>query len=363
MPRRRARCWETLALIAAVAAAVLAAAVGCSGESPRLEREFIVFGSSAELSLRGATQPSMEDAADAVERLLAEYDRDWHPWRDSALVELNRALAAGHTHRTIDSIHMLIEQSRPLVHSSGGLFDPAAGGLVRAWRFHSSDWPATAAPDERAIAAWRAAPPRFDDLHIDGLAVSASNNLLQLDFNAIAEGVAAAQASRMLRDLGIRHALFDLGGDVIAIGDAGGRAWRVALRDPGGDALGWVELADGEALFASGSYAKYREDDGRRRPHLLDPRSGVPVEGAAASAVLADDPVLADAAATALMVAGAAGFDATLTDMQLYCALLLTDDDVLHISRALERRLTLLRRPMQIRIVEGPQRCAGDAPR
>ncbi len=345
-----------------LAASVLAVAVGCSVEAPRLQREFVVFGSSAELSLRGASQPTMAAAADAVERLLAEYDRDWHPWRASALVELNGALAAGHTHRTIDSIRMLIEQSRPLVRSSGGLFDPAAGGLVRAWGFHGSDWPATAPADERAIAAWRAAPPRFADLHIDGLAVSASNNLLQLDFNAIAEGVAAAQASRTLRDLGIRHALFDLGGDVIAIGDAGGRPWRVALRDPGGSALGWVELADGEALFASGSYAKYREDGGRRRPHVLDPRSGEPVAGAAASAVLAADPVLADAAATALMVAGDAGFDSLLADMQLHCALLLTDADVLHISRALERRLTLLRRPTQMHVVEGPQRCAGDDP-
>lgn len=337
---------------------LLAAVVGCSPDAATLQREFLVFGSSAELSVRGAEPPAMATAADAIERLLAEYDRDWHPWRDSALVELNRALAAGHAHRTLESIGLLIEQSRPLVERSGGMFDPAAGGLIRAWGFHASEWPPTAAADERAISAWRATPPRFEDLRIDGLLVSASNRLLQLDFNAIAEGVAAGQAVRSLREHGIDHALFDLGGDVIAIGDAGGRPWRVALRDPRGNALGWVELADGEALFASGSYAKYREDDGRRRPHVLDPRSGEPVAGSAASAVLASDPVLADAAATALMVGGAAGFDTLLAGMQLHCALLLGDDDVLHISSALAQRLTLLRQPARVRVVDGPAQCS-----
>jgi thiamine biosynthesis lipoprotein len=357
MPRQSAVSSKEFASISLAAVFLLAAVVGCSPGTATLQREFLVFGSSAELNLRGAPS-ALANAADAVERVLAEYDRDWHPWRESALVELNRAIAAGKPHRTIDSIRMLIEASRPLVRSSAGLFDPAAGGLVRAWGFHSSEWPTTAAPDAHAIAAWRAAPPRFEDLRVDGLQVTASNRLLQLDFNAIAEGVAAGRVVRILREHGIDHALFDLGGDVIALGDAGGRPWRVALRDPRGDALGWVELADGEALFASGSYAKYREDAGRRRPHVLDPRSGEPVVGSAASAVLAIDPVLADAAATALMVGGAADFDTLLAAMQLRCALLLTDDDVLHISSALAQRLTLLRQPARVRVVAGPPRCS-----
>jgi thiamine biosynthesis lipoprotein len=337
------------------AVALLALALcGCARE-PRTTREFIVFGTRVELTLRG--EGDLEAAADAVQRLCSQREADWHPWRDSALTRLNAALAAGAPHETQPSVVALIDAARPLVAGSGGLFDPAAGALFAAWGFHTSDWPARGAIDAATIAAWPAKRPRFDALRVDGLRVAAPGVTLQLDFNAIAEGVAAREALDLLRARGVRHALLDLGGDVAALGDAGGRAWRVALRDPRGGALGWVELGDGEGLFASGGYAKYREDGAVRRPHVVDPRSGRPVEGSAASAVLSTDLPRADAAATALMVAGREGAAALASGMRLGCVLLLTDDDELLLSEGMLGRITLLREPARRTVLPGPAGC------
>lgn len=334
---------------------LLALALAACAAEPQVAREFLVFGTSAEITLRG--DGDLEGAADAVQRLWSGHDADWHPWRESALTRLNAALAAGMPHETLPSVVALIDASRPLVADSGGLFDPAAGALFAAWGFHTGEWPARGAVDRAVIDAWPASRPRFDALRVEGLRVSAPAGALQLDFNAVAEGVAAREALALLRARGVRHALLDLGGDVAALGDAGGRAWRVALRDPRGGALGWVELGDGEGLFASGGYAKFRDDGGVRRPHVVDPRSGRPVEGSAASAVLSADLPRADAAATALMVAGRGGVAALAAGMRLGCVLLLTDDDELLLSEGMQQRITLLREPARRTVLPGPAGC------
>lgn len=340
----------------AIALAALLALAACDRPA-ELHREVLVFGTTATLALRGPAPGPLAHAADDVERLLAAREREWHPWRESDLTRLNAALARGEAATTVPSILDLLARARPLVAESEGSFDPAAGALVRAWGFHTGDWPSQVAIDAAVIDAWPTRRPRFDALEVDGARVHAAGAPPQLDFNAIAEGLAAEQALSLLRGHGVHSALLDLGGDVVALGDAGGRAWRVALRDPGGGVLGWVDLADGEALFASGAYAKFRVDGARRRPHVVDPRSGRPAEGSQASAVLLDDPVRADAGATALMVSGEAQFARRVEGMRLRCALLLTDDDVLHLTAGLERRLVLLREPARKVVHPGPENC------
>jgi thiamine biosynthesis lipoprotein len=318
----------------------------------RLDREFLVFGSSAELSLRGDSPDALRDAADAIERRLAELHRDWHPWQESALMALNRGLARGDRVPVPGSLLRLIATSAPLVQQSGGRFDPAAGGLISLWGFHADTWPARGpAPPPAALDAWLAQRPRLEDLSIVGDTVRSDNPAVQLDFNAIAEGAAIEDAFDILRQHAVSHALIDLGGDVGALGDAGGRPWRVALRDPRGGALGFVELGDGEVLFASGGYHKFRETVGVRLPHVVDPRTARPVVGTSATAVLHRSPTRADAAATALMVAGPAEWQQVSASMGLGCVLVLADDDTLYLSRAMHARLQLLRQPARVQAV------------
>jgi thiamine biosynthesis lipoprotein len=344
----------------AVLGACVLLALGACADEPELRRQVMVFGTLANLTLRGPTADALGPAADAVERGLAAHDRDWHPWRESDLTRLNAALARGEAYRPLPSVLDLVARARPLVAESEGSFDPAAGALFRAWGFHTGEWPSRVAVDRGVVDAWPRRRPRFENLRVEAGTLRSPDVLLQLDFNAIAEGVAGAQAMATLRARGVGSALLDLGGDVVALGDNAGRPWRVALRDAGGGVLGWVELGDGEALFASGSYAKFREDAGVRRAHVVDPRSGQPVDGSRASAVLLDDPVRADAGATALLVSGAGEFARRVSGMRLRCALLLTDDDVLHVTAGMERRLVLLREPARTQRHPGPASCRAD---
>lgn len=316
--------------------------IGCGGHDAPMREQWQVFGGAAELQLPAGTPEAQRiDAARALAAHWQARESDWHPWRPSALTRFNAGLATEGEAMAAPALRPLIERSRPLLAQSSGAFDPGIGRLVAAWGFHTSDYPIrTPAPDEALLSAWAERPDSLDDLHCDtGWRCATSAPALRLDFNAMAEGLALEEGAALLQGLGVDGALLNLGGDVLALGRNGDAPWRVGLDDGEDGVLGGVELHDGEAFMSSGRYAKFRKaPDGERWPHVVDPRTGQPARGARLSAVLHIDPVRADAAATALMVAGPEGFEATVRGMGLGCALLIDADGRAWITAGMARR-------------------------
>ena len=95
------------------------------------------------------------------------------------------------------------------------------------------------------------------------------------------------------------------GGDLRVLGSRRGKPWRVGIQAPRAAGLiGVVELEPGEAAFTSGDYERYYEYEHRRLHHILDPATGYPADHTQAVTVIATTGLAADAAATALLVAG-----------------------------------------------------------
>lgn len=325
--------------------------LGCSPEQRVWHQELLVFGSSMQLTIADAPADAVAASSAEIARRMAQRNSEWHAWKLSDLTRINAAFAAGLPARAPPSVRALIARSQALSAQVDGAFDPAIGGLIAAWGFHTSDYPIRSAPPAAVeIEQWLHEQPRISDvvLHRDGM-VSSTNRAVQLDFGAIAEGAASQEIQAILAEHGIGNALITMGGDVSALGSNGGEPWRVGIVDPRGGVLAGVLLGDGEALFSSGDYNKYRADSdlGTRLPHIINPLTGRPAQGTAATAVLHHDPVLADVAATTLMVVGRDGFESTARKLGIHCAMLLGDDDTLYITSAMRERITLLRQPVK----------------
>ncbi|MCX7033949.1 MAG: FAD:protein FMN transferase [Arenimonas sp.] len=333
-----------------MAACVLAALAACSRGPAPVTEEIHVFGSTTQIEIRGAEPAKARAAIAELSALLTRREGEWHAWMPSDVTRINAAFAAGQSAPAPASVIDLVERSKPLSEASDGLFDPAVGGLVAAWGFHTSTYPVlTPAPTEETLEQWRAQRPGIADVQVRGDRMQSSNPRVQLDFGAIAEGAAAESAMALLARHGIEHALVSLGGDVMALGDGDGQPWQVALRDPFGGVLGGVALQDGEALFSTGNYSKFRDSpSGARWSHILDPRTGHPARGAAAVVVLHTDPLRADTGATALFVAGPAGFERLARRMGLACALMVTEENEMLVTAAMASRLELLRDPVPL---------------
>lgn len=124
------------------------------------------------------------------------------------------------------------------------------------------------------------------------------------DLSAIGKGYAVDRVAERLRALGYRDFLFQLAGETIA----GDQPWQVALEqpDPTARRIGRTIALCREALATSGNYRQFVYDKkGQIRSHLIDPRTGLPVQRPfSAVSVIAPDAATADAWATACFVLG-----------------------------------------------------------
>jgi thiamine biosynthesis lipoprotein len=164
------------------------------------------------------------------------------------------------------------------------------------------------------------------------------------DLGGIAKGAILDLTIALLRESGVENAIINIGGDLTVLGDIHGRAARIGIRSPVAETpLGWLDVADGETVVTSGDYERFFEYQGQKYQHILDPKSGFPIQHTASVTVIHRDPVLADAAATALVVAGMAEFDQTCAALGITQAILIDSSGELRLTADMDRRVNWVR--------------------
>ena len=280
--------------------------------------ELFVFGTIVEIKLWGASQQQANTAFSELQQIFQAMHRDWHAWEPGKLTLINKDFANGQTATANADIVAMIQGSQRVEELTAGRFNPAIGALIRLWGFHTSDYPIMGPPpSQEQISAVLDRKPSSLDIRIDGLELSTDNPSVQLDFGGIAKGYAVDLTVAHLRKLGINNAIVNAGGDLRAIGSHGDRPWRVAVRKPGGGSIGFIEVRGDEAIFTSGNYERFRQDQNERYPHILDPVTGWPAKDIASVTVISNEGLLADAAATALVVAGLDGWPEVASALDL----------------------------------------------
>lgn len=309
-----------------------------------LHRRRPLFGSLAEVLVRPVRGGALaaDRAVDAAMAGLERLNREWNAWKPGELGRLNKALAQGRSEQVAPDLLALIRLSQAMERRTGGLFNAGIGGLVGAWGFHDDVMRPGHRPAASALAPWQRAAPSLNQLVIDGARVGSDQPRLQLDFGAIAKGVAIDRALDTLSAHGVRDAVVNLGGNLATRGSAGGRPWQIGIRDPQDEGLvALVATREREAVVTSGSYERFRVLDGERMTHIIDPRRGEPAPGLVSVTVLHPSAALADAAATALLVAGPAGWRPLARRLELRQVLVIGADGRGAVTEALAPRLTL----------------------
>lgn len=212
-----------------------------------------------------------QPAIDEVRRIEQKYSR-YLP--DSFASRINAA-AGGAPVAIDDETHALLAFGHQLHAQSEGRFDLTSGVLRRAWDFQAQRVPTPAEVDALRIhVGWSA-------VELEAAQVRLPRAGMQIDFGGIGKEYAADRAAAALIAAGARHGFVNLGGDVRGIGAApDGSAWRIGIQHPraaGGEMIGAIDVTTG-AVATSGDYERYFEHDGRRYCHLLDARTGWPVE-------------------------------------------------------------------------------------
>jgi thiamine biosynthesis lipoprotein len=327
---------------------------GCSQPAdPARHRQFFALGTLIEVTYYGIDGDAAERASQELEQLFRRMHADWHAWQPGRLQDTNRRLSTGEAFPADPVLLPLLEKANHLSRLSDGLFNPTIGMLVSLWGFHSDERPAGPPPDREVIKALVSEQPAVADVMLDGGNLQSSNPAVRYDLGAIVKGYAIDQGIGRLRELGIHNAIINAGGDLHAIGRHGNRPWNIGIRDPRGPGvLASIELRDEESVFTSGDYERYFEYDGRRYHHIIDPRTGYPADSVTSVTVLHTDATTADAAATALFVAGPENWHAIARRMGIRYVLLIDANGTLHMNPAMQERIRFDTEPAEIRLSE-----------
>ena len=240
-----------------------------------------------------------------IEGTLSMVDGSMSTYRpDSELMRFNQN-KAWENFKPSKPLATVMTEAMRISELTEGAFDVTVGPLVDAWGFGPSGH--RRKPDEIALRSL-GLKIGYQKLIVNAEGMKKRMSGMQCDLSAIAKGYAVDQVTEAVEALGYANFMVEVGGEIVARGvNATGKPWRIGIErpDPTNRTISRVVDLSNMALATSGDYRNYREIDGKRVSHVLDPRTRRPIAHRLASvSVLHPSCMTADAWATALNVLG-----------------------------------------------------------
>lgn len=315
------------------------------------------FGLSTMITVEVQAKPKKaEQFVLDLQALTDVHQLQYYAWGQGELNEINNHLANNDCAKNISPDMMsLFTHSKKLNANSEFLFEPAIAPLVEVWGFHDASKMTEQIPDEAVIQEILNKLVSMQNLEYSHNEICPAAPT-KIDFGAIGKGWTAAKAMKLISDYKIENILVDFGGDIILKGHNNNKqAWKIGLRDPDQQAPpARIELqteGDVVAVFTSGDYERMYIQNGQRFHHILDPRTGYPANKLRSVTVVHNDPVKADAAATALFIAGTE-WKKIARSMSIENVLVIFPGKKVEITQSLQDKTVWLDTTYQINIIE-----------
>lgn len=291
-------------MLAALILASLVMGGGCRRSTPQEER-FAVMGTFASVMTGAEESDRTAEYAQVCAEIMREIEAQLSLYRkDSELSRLNARAGLGPVPVGAHLRANLVLALR-FGELSGGAFDVTVGPLVKMWGFSGGKPPTEWVSAERIGETRRRVDYRRIRLQGDEVSLEGTN--MVVDLGGIAKGYAVDQCCDELRRRGARNFVVNLGGNMRCFGrPKASRSWQIGVQNPfrPHEVIGRLDLGDGVAVATSGNYERFVMIGDRRCAHIIDPRTGLPVEGIAGVTVLAATAAEADALSTSLFVLG-----------------------------------------------------------
>ena len=241
-----------------------------------------------------------------------------------------------------DETAKLIARSADIGRQTDGAFDITLYAVSKEWGF-TMETDSLHVPDDETIKRLLKSSGS-DKLSVFENTVTVTGGA-QTDLGGIAKGYAAGRAAEILEQNGVESAILSLGGNIRAVGSKpDGSPWIVGIKDPENTSqLAASVSATDRAVVTSGGYERFFEANGKVYCHIIDPKTGYPVQSDILSAtVIGCDDALCDALSTAFVVMGqkkSAEYLNTHTDTD---AVLITADHTIYVTKGISEAFSLI---------------------
>ncbi|MDO4680491.1 MAG: FAD:protein FMN transferase [Aerococcus sp.] len=223
-------------------------------------------------------------------------------------VEKINAAAGSHPVKVTQDTINLVKRGIEIAKESGGLFDITIGAVTNLWQIGSDN---ARVPSEDEIK--QALPlVNYKDIELDeaNQTVYLKKKGMRLELGGISKGYIGSQVATLLKKEGVTSAIANLGGNVALVGNhpTNKDGWTVGIQDPDkkrNQVVGSKLVKGDTAVVTSGIYEQYLEKDGKTYHHIIDPRTGYPLDNNVASVtVFAPSSFDGDSYSTALFMMG-----------------------------------------------------------
>lgn len=242
---------------------------------------------------------------DSVQRVFSLVDSSASVFNPKSLVT---ALNQNKTNRVDSLIARMYNTALTVNKATRGAYDPTVMPLVNAWGFGFKSGRLPTQRDLDSLLAFVG----LEKTRLHGLTLIKDNPNVQFDFSSIAKGLACDEIARMLERNGVVNYMVEIGGEIACRGvNAQGKPWHVSVDLPLDESTAAIHKSaltvqlDKGGVATSGNYRKYKEVQGKRVSHIVNPKTGQSEESDLLSVtVVAPDCMSADAWATGCMVMG-----------------------------------------------------------
>lgn len=241
----------------------------------------------------------------AIEKILDQFDLSVSTYNPNSVIsKINR----NEKDVKLDAYFLTcFNQAKTLWMMTNGTFDPTVYPLVNAWGF---------GPEKKDILEQQKIDSLlefvgFEKITIEKGRILKADPRVQLDFNAFAQGYSVDVISNFLLQKGIENFIVEIGGEVKTHGVyENNQKWHVGIEQPVENKTSKNELQiiielDNMAVATSGNYRRFKEVNGQKIVHHIDPRTGMPTANNLLSAsVFSKEALTSDALATGFLVLG-----------------------------------------------------------
>lgn len=266
---------------------------------------------------------------------------------DSDIFKLNNA--KGKPCSVHPETAFLLDFTLNFAKKTGNAFNPALYPVTRSWGFTTGSYRVPSAEEIEKLLALT----DIRNVLVDGDTVSLSCGSM-LDLGAAGKGFAGDEAVKLLKEKGIKSAILDLGGNVQALGcKPNGKPWTIGLRSPEDDGVPVALKVCDCAVVTSGGYERFfTAEDGRTFVHILDGRTGIPVENELVSAtIVAESGLYADVLSTTVFVLGKEAATELWRGSHDFEMILLLEDGSLAYTEGLSDKISVLSDFSKIEII------------
>jgi FAD:protein FMN transferase len=196
--------------------------------------------------------------------------------KSSELTKVNDHAGKGPC-KTDPELLKIIGEALRVAQLTQGAFDPTIGPVSRLWQFSGEKEPRVPSESELKEALRKVGWQRVT-IDADAGTILLPESGMALDLGGITKGYALNRAAEMVEKSGLRGALINIGGDILAVGEKEpDKPWRVGVEDPRNKhgVVAVTALKD-RLIITSGDYERFFIQDGKRYHHILDPATGCP---------------------------------------------------------------------------------------